>query len=755
MNPVHKRVGVVVIARNEGDRLIRCIDSLQNDEDFAGCPTVYVDSGSTDGSRAFVRSRGIPVHELAPPFTMAAARNAGFEMLVRDYPDLEFVQFLDGDCTVAPGWGAAALIAFDCHQSGMSQRNDPNANGETKAGPGREVAIVCGRRREQFPAASVYNRFIDQEWDRPPGETEACGGDFMIRTGAFAAVRGFRASLICGEEPEMCLRLRELTDETPRRVVRIASEMTAHDAALHDFSAWWRRAIRGGWACAEGFFLHGRKTAYRLRECLRIVFYGGVLPAATIACLAFAYLSQRSEFWPVALVGPAAYALLFVRLLRRQLTTGTRLSDAWRFAGLSTLDKFAGLAGVALFIWRSALGRGPRLIEYKGRDSSNQKEDRPVDQTATPIPRDGRAPFSVPKLQSAVIGTGVIAEEHLAHLEASPRAELRAICDLSPAAARAAANRYGAAAVFTDWRRMLCEAQPDVVHILTPPATHFEFARECLQAGCHVIVEKPATLAVDELEFLLQLARDRGLHLIENHNYRFNETMRELEGRIASGAIGRVTDLEIRLALPLRLKAGRYSDPNLKHPSHRLPAGVIHEFLTHLCYLTLRLMPAEYRLDYAGLSNLGEAGVFVYDDLDVLLSGCPASDGPPVRGRIRFCAYAQPAEFSVSVRGSDGAIRSDLFHPGLQLDRERDIKGLSQVLNQLRGAASLMRAGLDNLKRKLLQRTPYEGLETLLEASYTAIATGGPPPVEPADMLAAARLIDEILQSVNTRQAYA
>ena len=271
MNPVRKRVGVVVIARNEGERLVRCIDSLQNDEDFAGCPTVYVDSGSTDGSLEFVRSRGIAVHELEPPFTMAAARNAGFEMLMRQDPGLEFVQFIDGDCTIAPGWGAAALIAFDCHQAGASQADQARVNDD----PGREPAIVCGRRREQFPDASLYNRFIDQEWDRPAGETDACGGDFMIRTGAFAAVRGFRSSLICGEEPEMCLRLRELDDETPRRVVRIDSEMTAHDAALHGFGAWWRRAIRGGWAYAEGFYLHGRKTGYRLRECLRSLFLRG------------------------------------------------------------------------------------------------------------------------------------------------------------------------------------------------------------------------------------------------------------------------------------------------------------------------------------------------------------------------------------------------------------------------------------------------------------------------------------------------
>ena len=69
--------------------------------------------------------------------------------------------------------------------------------------------MVCGRRRERFPDRSIYNRLCDIEWDTPIGRANACGGDAMIRADAFAQVDGYRADLIAGEEPELCLRLRD------------------------------------------------------------------------------------------------------------------------------------------------------------------------------------------------------------------------------------------------------------------------------------------------------------------------------------------------------------------------------------------------------------------------------------------------------------------------------------------------------------------------------------------------------------------
>src|SRR5581483_8804078 len=217
-------VGVVVIGRNEGERLRRCLASLVG----AGAYLAYVDSGSNDGSVAMAGSLGVEVVELdsAEPFTAARARNAGCEALLRSHPELQYVFFVDGDCEVIHGWIGEAVRFLESHS---------------------DVAVVCGRRRERHPERSIYNLLCDIEWDSsPPGETGACGGDAVMRIAAFRQAGGFRADLICGEEPELCARLRQ----SGWRIWRLAADMTVHDAAMYRLTQWWQRTVRVGYGYA-------------------------------------------------------------------------------------------------------------------------------------------------------------------------------------------------------------------------------------------------------------------------------------------------------------------------------------------------------------------------------------------------------------------------------------------------------------------------------------------------------------------------
>src|SRR2546428_105430 len=176
-------VGVIAIGRNEGERLRRCLASVVG----RGLLVVYVDSNSTDGSTELARSTGADVVDLdmSLPFSAARARNAGFERMMRTAPAVKYVQFVDGDCEVAEGWIDRAKRELE---------NRP------------EVAVVCGRRRERFPEASIYNRLADLEWDTPVGEAESCGGDAMMRVGAFRAAGGVDPDVAAAEEPGLCPR---------------------------------------------------------------------------------------------------------------------------------------------------------------------------------------------------------------------------------------------------------------------------------------------------------------------------------------------------------------------------------------------------------------------------------------------------------------------------------------------------------------------------------------------------------------------
>ena len=143
--------GIVATGRNEGDRLKRCSRSIPTH-----VSVIFVDSASTDDSVAFARSKYATVVELdiSKPFSAARARNEGFGALLSTKPHVAFVQFVDGDCELEPEWLGRATQFLETHPS---------------------VAAVCGRRRERFSDASLYNRMCDEEWNTRVGQADACG----------------------------------------------------------------------------------------------------------------------------------------------------------------------------------------------------------------------------------------------------------------------------------------------------------------------------------------------------------------------------------------------------------------------------------------------------------------------------------------------------------------------------------------------------------------------------------------------------
>jgi predicted dehydrogenase len=345
-------------------------------------------------------------------------------------------------------------------------------------------------------------------------------------------------------------------------------------------------------------------------------------------------------------------------------------------------------------------------------------------------------------LRAAVVGTGKISEEHLKFLSGNPDVELLAVCDLSPALAQYSARRFGAKRFFTDYAQMLAETSPNVVHVLTPASTHLMVTMDCLNAGAHVIVEKPAALNGADLEQLRKVANRCGKRVIEDHNYRFNRPILAIESAIAAGKLGEVRDVEIRMALNIRGAGGRYSDENLPNPSHKLPAGVIHEFITHLAYLMLRFVP-EIEKVRAAWNNHGGGDIFKYDDLDALVFGEQA------HGRIRFSCMTSPDTFTIIVRGSAGWAETDLFQPYLRLVTQRPGGKLSPLVNHLINGCSMAGSSVVGFKDKVLQQTAYEGLQTFLSKTYSALRNGTEPPVSFSDTEHACRLVDALLDPGN------
>lgn len=316
------RVSAIVIGRNEGQRLIACLASVSAQVDHV----IYVDSGSTDGSQEAAQAAGaqLILLDTFAPFTAARARNAGLEALAAEGHTTPYVQFVDGDCILQEGWVARAVAFLEDHP---------------------KAAAVCGRRRERFPEASLYNWLTDLEWDTPVGQTRSCGGDVLMRHSAVEAVGRYNPTLIAGEEPELCVRLRA----AGWSIWRIDAEMTWHDVQMHRFTQWWTRSKRAGHAFAEGAALHGAPPEqHNVAQTRRALIWGLGLPLVIIAGL---------------FVTPYALALVLLWPLKvvRLIAKGTA---PWHAAFL-TLGNVPEAQGALMYYWKRLVGKENRLIDYK------------------------------------------------------------------------------------------------------------------------------------------------------------------------------------------------------------------------------------------------------------------------------------------------------------------------------------------------------------------------------------------------------
>jgi GT2 family glycosyltransferase len=313
-------LGFVVIGRNEAAHLADCIGALPRD-----LPIVYADSASTDDSLAIARSAGADTVALsAPPrLTAARGRNAGLAHLLRIAPETTLVHMVDGDVVLDSGWIEAAQTAICA---------DP------------KLAAVFGQLRETHPEASVYNRLCDREWKIPPGRVAACGGIALFRIAAIQDVGGYADDIAAGEEPDLCLRMRQKGWE----IMALADPMGMHDAEILHFWQWWKRAFRAGQAYAQHVVRNGtnsdpgwvRQVISISAWTVGVIVLGGLL----------ANFSVKLIFLPAIL-----WLAMICRIFIREHKTGATVGNAFAYAAFTMLAKFAQFQGMFDFSSRRAI----------------------------------------------------------------------------------------------------------------------------------------------------------------------------------------------------------------------------------------------------------------------------------------------------------------------------------------------------------------------------------------------------------------
>ncbi|PHS29946.1 MAG: glycosyl transferase [Methylophaga sp.] len=332
-------VGIVVIGRNEGERLRICLNSVLK----SGANVVYVDSGSDDDSVAVAESLGAQVVELDPsiPFSAARARNDGVKALNASGIEFEYVQFVDGDCEVNDQWIESARLFLE---------KQP------------DIAVVSGRLRERYPEKSVYNLLCDTEWQSPTGEATSCGGLAMMRVEVFNALDGYRNDLTAGEEPELCMRIRQ----KGFKIWRIENEMALHDSAMFHFSQWWNRNRRTGYGSMELAMRFSHPDFKRITR--RIMFW------AVWALMVFAF-SIVSMIGDENILNIALYSLValwpinLLRIAYKTWRSGKSITFSCTYAWYMAIGIWPQLLGSVSYVYDRLRQRQMRLIEHRTQSS--------------------------------------------------------------------------------------------------------------------------------------------------------------------------------------------------------------------------------------------------------------------------------------------------------------------------------------------------------------------------------------------------
>jgi predicted dehydrogenase len=353
-------------------------------------------------------------------------------------------------------------------------------------------------------------------------------------------------------------------------------------------------------------------------------------------------------------------------------------------------------------------------------------------------------------LKIAIVGCGKVADQHVAAIHRIPECEIVSVCDRELLMAKQLGQRFGIARCFSDLKEMLEAVSPDIVHITTPPQSHYSLAKQCLESGSHVYLEKPFTVTAGETESLIQLAQRRGLKITVGHNYLFTLEMLEMRRLVEKGFLGgRPIHLESYWSYDLGdLRYASAFLGNRNHWVRQLPGQLFHNIISHGIAKLAEFLGDELTEVVATaheseqLPNLGGAGVL--DELRVLIrdrSGTTAF----------FCFSTQIKGLNqLRVYGPSGSVTADIITGSLVQNESRSYKSyLTYFVPPLKSAREHLRNARVNIANFMRRRLYQDfGMKELIERFYNSVRLRGEPPIPYREIILTALIMDEIFSQI-------
>jgi predicted dehydrogenase len=353
-------------------------------------------------------------------------------------------------------------------------------------------------------------------------------------------------------------------------------------------------------------------------------------------------------------------------------------------------------------------------------------------------------------LRIAIVGCGKVADQHLHAIHRIPDCKIVSVCDREPLMAGQLAERSGIPQSFSDVQEMLRSRSPDVVHITTPPQSHFSLAKQCLENGSHVYLEKPFTITADEADSLILFAEDRSLKITVGHNYQFTREMLEMRRLTQAGFLGgKPVHLESYWSYDLGDIS--YVAPVLGNRNHwvrQLPGQLFHNIISHGIAKLAEFLDDELTQILATaeqsprLRSLGSAEVL--DELRVLIRD--------KTGTTAFFCFSTQIKGVNQLRlyGPANSITADIITGCLVRSESRAYKSyLTYFVPPLKIAKEHIRSARINLANFLRQRLYQDfGMKELIERFYNSIRKGDSLPIPYREIILTARIMDEIFAQI-------
>jgi predicted dehydrogenase len=353
-------------------------------------------------------------------------------------------------------------------------------------------------------------------------------------------------------------------------------------------------------------------------------------------------------------------------------------------------------------------------------------------------------------LRVALAGCGKIADQHVQAINRISDCRVVALCDRELLMAKQLGERFGISKCFSDLQEMLEVNQPGVVHITTPPQSHYALAKQCLDSGSHVYLEKPFTITAGEAESLIQFADQRDLKITAGHNLQFTLEMLEMRRLVKEGFLGG-KPVHLESYWSYDLGDLRYASAFLGSRTHwvrQLPGQLFHNIISH------------------GIAKLAE---FLDDELEQIIATAYQSDqlrnsgAEDVLDELRVmlrdkCGITAFFCFSTQIKGLNqlrvygpaNSIIADILTGSLIRRSSRSYKSyLTYFIPPLKNAKEHLRDARRNVANFARRRLYQDfGMKELIERFYNSIREGGEPPIPYREIVLTARIMDEIFAQI-------